>query len=149
MGFGVDYNKAPKGNVDIGWYEAIIETAEEGATQNGAPYLNIVLTVRNDVDQPCQDGTIYYPLYLKGSPSADDAACNGYSSKQVQGLSRAAELPNGQQYSSIQEWCDALVGRPVRIEVYEDTYEGKTKIKSRYPGVSKRLPCEHKADVPF
>lgn len=149
MGFGVDYSKAPSGSVDIGWYEAIIKTAEEGATQNGAPYINVVLTVRNDVDQPCQDGTIYYPMYLKSNPSDDDLACNGYSAKQIQGLSRAAELPNGKQYSSIQGWCDELVNRPVRIEVYPDEYEGKVRNKSRYPGVSKRLPCEHKAEVPF
>lgn len=144
MAFGVDYNKAPQGGlIPKGEYEVVIKSADEDISNSGTVFLNIPLIVRNDVEQPYKDAYIWHKLWKKKDPSPEDLACDGYSYKQIQSLSKAAELPNGQNYASIVDWCEALKGLPIRVTVDHETYNDKISARVKFQNETKHKPCNH------
>ncbi|HPK26830.1 MAG TPA: DUF669 domain-containing protein, partial [Anaerolineaceae bacterium] len=114
MGFGIDYNQASSAElIPAGEYEVIIKDAFEDISKSGTVFFNVPLIIRNDVEQAYQNAYIWHKLWKKKEPTAEDLACDGYSFKQIQNLSKAAGLPNGKNYESIQKWGEDLAGKPV------------------------------------
>lgn len=144
MGFGVDYNQAPQTKlIPEGEYEVVIKSAYEDISNGGTVFFNVPLIVRNDVEQPYQDAYIWHKLWKKKDPTPEDLACDGYSYKQIQGLSKAAELPNGKNYATLTEWGEDLKGLPIRVVVEHDTYNGKTNARVKYLNETNHAPCNH------
>lgn len=120
MNLTVDYNAVQEAGMKSGEYEVIV-SEYKGKVQKswGAEQHEIVLTVRNDINQPCKNALIFlnyseeflqqYP-FLWNNPS------------------KALGLPNGQTYSNYEEIFSAWVGRPakVTVEVTKDEKNGKT-----------------------
>ena len=127
-----------------GEYECRIERAIETATNRGTPYLDILLRVRRDVEQPEQGRRIDHALWPKKTPDAADKAFGGYSAKQILALSEAAGLPSGRSYQGFDDWCDDLTGRLVRVTVYHDTYQGAANARVRWVNAT-RYPDEAQA----
>ena len=147
MSFGIDYSQAADADIPDGKYEMVIKYAGEDVTKgNQTPYINVTMVVRNDVDQPQKNRYFRHSIWHKKEPSQADLACSGYSFKQIQSLSKAAGLPNGKEYSDIEDWCDDLGGKPVLVTVEHEEYpegSGKKHARARWINESKQLPCRH------
>ena len=144
MSFKVDHSQAASGELPEGEYEAVIKYAGEDATKiSRTEYINVTMVVRNDIDQPCKNRTIRHSIWHKKEPSPADVACGGYSSKQIQSLSKAVGLPNGKEYDNLEDWCEDLANKPVRITVEKEEYQGQTHSRVKWVNESKTLPCKH------
>ena len=132
MAFSTSYEDMGPELVPEGDYETVIENAMETATQRGYPYISVRCRIRGDVPQDCRGKLIFYDLWPKKNPTQEDEAVNGYSFKQIMSLSRAAELANGAHFSGMDDWCDALVGRAVRLSVEHSEYNGRTSARVKW-----------------
>ncbi|MFA6930866.1 MAG: DUF669 domain-containing protein [Lentisphaeria bacterium] len=145
MEFTTDYSDVDEGGIlPIGEYEAIIKYAGEDTVQTtGTVYINVTMVARNDVEQPCKNKYIWHKLWHRKEPTPADVKLGGYSSKQINALSKSAGLPNGKKYASLAEWCEELGGKCVRITVEHEEYKGKTQAKVKWVNESKHPECRH------
>lgn len=143
------FNIVPEGE-----YEFIITACGISTTRGGTEYIDIQLTVRNDVAQHGCNRVVYSPIWRAKQPEPKDAACDGFMANQINRISRAADLTNGKSYGSINEWCADLVGKPLRATVYHDEYNGQTNArvrnmnKTNFPDVQHRGPVYGAATAP-
>lgn len=145
MSFRVDHSQAAD-LLPAGEYEAVIKYAGEAVTEGGKEYIAVTLIIRNDVDQKQKNRSIRHSIWHKKEPSPADIACGGYSSKQIQSLSKAAGLPNGKEYGNLEDWCEDLANKPVRITVEHEEYpegSGTFHARVRWINESRALPCRH------
>lgn len=121
--FQVNYEEASEGfgKIEDGKYEVLITQASEGATQGGSEYIDVRFTIRNDVQQKHANQIIFHKIWKSKETGQ-------YVMGMVQQLAKYAQLPNGQQYATIQDFFNALLGRPLVVEVKneESEYNGKT-----------------------
>jgi hypothetical protein len=148
MGFDIDYKEASEGSnlLPVGEYETVIKFAGEDVTKSGTVYISVILVVRNDVEQRYQNKVIFHALWMRISPSPADASVGGYSVKQIQTLSKAAGLPNGKKYDSVQDWYDDLKGKVIRVTIKHEEYpegSGIFNAKVNYVNPSKFPECKH------
>ena len=147
MAFSVDYNKASEGTglIPSGTYETIIREPHLDMTRRTQEvYISIPLVIRNDITQPYQNGILWYSMRQKRKdPDAADIACDGYSAKMIHTLSRAAGLPNGKAYGSIENWLADLHGKLIRISVKHRTENGKTFYDYGFPEQTKFTTNNH------
>lgn len=144
MGFTVNHKEAAGGGIiPAGEYEVIIKDAFAGKTAGGASCINLRLTIRNDCGQELADRTIYDSLYKRREPEQADLAVDGYSAKQIQSLSKAAGLPDGKNYSGLEEWMEDLTGRLLRVTVEHENYNGKEKDRVKWRNETQRPNCTH------
>ena len=145
MAFQTDYSEVSEG-FDVlpeGEYECIIKYAGEDATRGGTVYMGVTLVVRNDIDQKGKNAYIWHHIWQRKEPTPADNACGGYSSKQIQSLSKAAHLPNGKKYETLSDWADELKNKVVRVTVEHDEYQGKTNVKVKWVNESRVPECKH------
>lgn len=145
MGFSVNHEEASSGATLIpeGEYEVVIKAAFEDTTKKGTVYINIPLIVRNDVEQKFQNAYIWHALWKRKEPTAEDRGCGGYSTKQIQTLSKMAGLENGKKYEGLEDWCDDLKHRMIRITVKHEEYNGNVSAKVGYVNESKHQKLKH------
>lgn len=144
MGFGVNYDEASAGLLPAGIYECLIDTAKKTVTQNGTPVIDVRMIIRNDVEKnQRKNARIYHSLWMRKEPTAADNACEGFSAKQIQSLSKAAGLPNGKAYESIDQWCEDLPGKLVLVTTEHETYKDKPRSKVRWVNETKHPECKH------
>lgn len=144
MGFTINHKEAASGGIlPKGEYEVIIKDAHVGATNSGTPCINFRLTVRNDCGQEYANYTIYDSLYKRKDPTPEDMAVDGYSSKQIQTLSKAAGLQDGKSYSGIDEWAADLIGKLLRVTIQHEDYNGKTNARVQWRNETKYPNCAH------
>jgi hypothetical protein len=145
MAFGVDYTKASEGTdlLPEGEYEVIIKYAGESATRGGRMYINVTCVIRNDVDQKFKNKYVWYSIWQKKEPTPADLNCGGYSSKQIQNLSKAVKLPDGKKYENIANWCDDLKNRVFKVTIEHEEYKGQTQAKVKWTNETKYPECHH------
>lgn len=162
MAFSVNHEEAAAVEMKpAGDYECVVCDARQTTTTKGTPVISIKLAIRTDVPNPAT-GILFHNLWMKKEPTAADNACEGYSAKQIQSLSKAAGLPNGKNYPSIEAWCADLLTKPVRATLEHEEYNGRTieRVKwvneTQFPKVADpamqdftELPDEAIGDVPF
>ena len=146
MAYTTNYADVPDGNelIPAGEYECIIKYAGEDSTKGGTVYMGVTLVVRNDINQPCKNKYIWHHIWQKKEPSPNDLACSGYSSKQINAVSKAAKLPNGKSYDTLTDWADELKNKCVRVTVEHEEYQGKTNARVKWINESKCPDCRHK-----
>ena len=127
MGFTNDYSKAqkPNGVKPEGDYEVIIVKAEERQTKGGKTGLNLSMVIRNDVDQKYKDGYLFHTLWKRKEPTAADLQVKGYGFNQVMALGKAAGLPDGKDYASLEDFLKDLIGKSVRVHLVHEEYKGE------------------------
>lgn len=132
------YSLPPEGE-----YECMIEQAAESATLKLTPFLDIRLRIRTDVPNPCA-GILFHRIWKKRQPTPADIACEGYVAWQVQSLSKAAQLPDGKEYATLDDWCADLIGRCIRVTVEHEEYNGRKRARVQHVDVSEvqSLPPE-------
>lgn len=131
MAFGTNYEGIPQGGglVPQGDYEAIITNAEIRQTKNGKYKVGLTLTIRNDIQQDCQNRVLFIDIWRKREPTPADEQVDGFNFAQLMAVSRAAQIPSGQSFESLEQFLQALCGRCLIATVKHETYNGETTAK--------------------
>ena len=131
MAFGTNYEGIPTGGglVPQGNYETIITNAEIRQTKNGKYKVGLTLTIRNDIQQECQNRVLFIDIWRKREPTAADEQVDGFNFAQLMAVSRAAQIPSGQSFESLEQFLQALCGRCLIATVKHETYNGETTAK--------------------
>ncbi|MBK0347862.1 DUF669 domain-containing protein [Aerococcaceae bacterium zg-ZJ1578] len=121
MTFQYDFNDKYEAGLKDGEYEVVIRNAVESVTKGGAEYIDMPLVVRNDVQQPGQNGLIFHKIWKA-------KATGVYDKRALNTIGFAADMNQSKQYSSLAEVLQDLQGRPckVRVRNEESEYNGKT-----------------------
>ncbi|MBR5513701.1 MAG: DUF669 domain-containing protein [Ruminococcus sp.] len=144
MGFSTDYTEVSSFDlIPKGEYEVIIKGIEERTTQNGATGLNLTLVIRNDVEQKFQNRLIFHTLWKRKEPTQADMQVQGYSFKQIMSLAKAANLPSGKSYETVNDLCADLINHVMRVTIDHDTYNGNTRENVKFMNQSRFLECKH------
>ena len=133
MNFKVDYDAA-NNLVAPGSYECLIVEASTNATSGGTLYFSVRMVIRSDVEQPHKGRIIFHRIWRKKEPTAEDMTVDGYSFKQLMSLCRAAQLPNGKSYASLDDLGNDLAGRDLKVTVEHEfnQYCGETEVKVKW-----------------
>lgn len=132
MAFGTNYDNIPQGGGELvpeGFYECIITNAEIRKTQNGKYKVGFMLTIRNDIQQPCANRVLFLDIWRKREPTPADEQVDGFNFAQLMAVSRAAKIPSGQNFESLEQFLQALTGRLLIAEVRHEEYNGKTQVR--------------------
>lgn len=129
-----------------GTYEVIVDKVSERYTKNNKPYINLILTIRNDVNNPVKGGKLFAALYKKKEPTQADLSVDGYSAAQIQAWCKAANFENGRNFESLKAVCDALQGALVRVQVTHDEYNGTVRERvENFPIATNHPDCKHQS----
>ena len=144
--FSTNYDEIGNGSelLPEGRYEVIIKTAQLNATKNETPYIDVRMVIRNDVEQKYQNKYIFHSIWKKREPSPQDLNVDGYSFKQLMSLAKAAKLPSGKNYGSIEELCADFVGKCVIAEIeHKEDNSGKMRERVKFCYESAFPNCKH------
>lgn len=139
MAFRTNTSKASEGNSikPEGDYEVIIDSAEIRVTAGGKENINLVYVIRNDVGQEYRNGLIFHSIWKKNEPNPDDMSIGGFNYAQLMAVANAARLPDGKEYADLNEFLAELEGKPIKVHLYHNDYNGKT-----YEKVNRHMPTE-------
>ncbi len=149
MGFKANWSEAaqPDSLKPEGDYECLIAKAEERDYTNSKgeekTCLNISFVIRNDVEQGYKNGYIFHTLWKRIEPTENDMQVNGYGFNQVMALGKAAGLPDGKDYDSLEQFLGELVKKPVRVTVKHEEYNGKMQERVSWLNPTKYPTVKH------
>lgn len=144
MGFSTDYTEVSSFDlIPKGEYEVIIKSIEERTTQNGATGLNLTLVIRNDVEQKFQNRFIFHTLWKRKEPTQADMQVQGYSFKQIMSLAKAADLPSGKSYETVNDLCKDLVSHVIRVTLDHEKYNGEDRERVKFMNQTRFPECKH------
>lgn len=127
MAFGTNYSAAADyGIIPQGEYECIITNAEVRQTPSQKWKVSLTLTIRNDVQQGCQNRVLFMDIWRKKEPNANDAQVEGFNFAQLMNIAKAAAIPDGTNFESLADFLRTLVGRLLRVTVTHRAYGGRT-----------------------
>ena len=133
MGFKANWSEAAQSNSlkPEGDYECLIAKAEECDYTNSKgeekTCLNISFIIRNDVEQGYKNGHIFHTLWKRRKPTENDMQVNGYGFNQVMTLGKAAGLPDGKDYDSLEQFLEELIKKPVRVTIKHGEWNGEKR----------------------
>ena len=118
MVFTLNHEEAFEGSskIEDGTYEVFIEKAYEDATPNGAEFMNFWMRIRNDIKQPSQNQVIFHRVW-KGKETRK------YHTGMINTLAKAAQLPNGKSYNSMEDLLGDFVNKPLKVTVKNEKSE--------------------------
>lgn len=116
MSFTVDYKNTGIEPIKPGEYEVFPVKYDIQAAQSGNMRVIVNYEIRSDVDQPGQGQEIKF----------DNFTVTENSIWRFNQASKAAGMPDGITFGTIEEWASAFMKRSVRVVVGERTYDGKT-----------------------
>ncbi len=144
MGFSTNYeNVDDYGLVPAGMYEVVIRNIEERTTKNGKTGLNLYLVIRNDVEQKQQNRYLFHTLWKRKEPTQADMQVQGYGFNQLMQLAKAAKLPSGKAYETVEELCKDLMRRPLLVKVKHGEWSGQLREEIERIEESKFPQCNH------
>ncbi|EOO33941.1 hypothetical protein IIU_02681 [Bacillus cereus VD133] len=120
--FKVDHSQAIEFEIiKPGEYEVTVVNYELKQAESGNNRVIVDYEIRSDVDQPFQGQKILF----------DNFTVTDKAMWRFQAASKAAQFPDGMQFSSYKEWADTFLNKPLRLVVGEREYNGK-----KYPQVN-------------
>lgn len=147
MGFSTNYENIGSGNelLPVGNYEVIVKSAAPNVTKNGVPYLDIRMVIRNDIaGQRYQNKYIFHSIRRKKEPSPLDMQVDGYSFKLLMGLAKAAKLPAGKDYATVEDLCRDFVNKCVNVEIeHQADSSGKLRERVKFCYPTDHPDCRH------
>ncbi|MGN1112291.1 MAG: DUF669 domain-containing protein [Acutalibacteraceae bacterium] len=145
MGFKANQAEASQGSniKPEGDYECIISRWTEKDSKSGSKGLNFAFIVRNDVEQAYKNAYIWHTLWKHKKPTEADMQVNGYGFGQIMAMGKAAGLPDGKEYESLEEFCNDLINKPIRVTLRHEEYNGKIQERVSYVNPSKFPQCNH------
>lgn len=128
MAFGTNYEGIPTGGglVPQGNYETIITNAVISQTKNGKYKVSFMLTIRNDIQQNCQNRVLFIDIWKRREPTPADEQVDGFNFAQLMNIAKAAAIPDGTNFESLADFLRTLVGRLLRVTVTHRAYGGRT-----------------------
>lgn len=108
-----------------GEYEMIINRASETATKNGAESLQIDLIVRNDLDKVpslLETNAKYHNRHVFND-NWKRKKTGQYDIQSFQYILQAVGVPEGTRIATIDDFINALVGKPVKVYVKKEDNE--------------------------
>lgn len=133
------------GGIQDGTYETVITKFEESATQSGTEFVDVRLTVRNDIDQKYKNNIVFHRIWKA-------KATQKYDMRFFNTIGSAAQLQQGKQYKSIEELFQDFLGKPVRVTVKNETSEYNSKTyenlnvkrweKTKFPELAHKFKTE-------
>ena len=115
-----------------GTYEMLIEKAEIELDNKQRERINVQAVIRNDVSQPSQNAKFFHSIYRNKQPSEMDAQTDGFSFKSIMQIAKAANLPAGKDYPTLAALLADFVKRPVKVQIYHDTYQDKKTSRVKF-----------------
>ena len=106
-------------------YEMIVFDAKEDTNKNGKKRIVIDYVVRNDVQQDKQNSHLWDEQY----PSKDTGK---YHIGVLMGKVKALGIQEGKSYASLDALLKDMIGRPAKIRVKLEEYNGNHYSKVRY-----------------
>lgn len=130
-----DYSNNNHGDFEplpTGTYEVIISKAAERQTRSGAESLQLQLTVRNDLDNLNVDQKKYHNRIVFVD-NWKRRATNEYDIDNFQYILEAIKVPQGTQLDTIDDFCKAVTGKPVKVYIKksQDKYNGEVRDVNR------------------
>ena len=157
-GFTLDFNNVYSGGLRDGQYEVIVTGVQETQTKAGKDYIEVVLAVRNDIQQPSQNSLIFHKLW-----KAKDTG--KYNFTMVNTISSALGLEDKKHYKDLQDLFNDMKRKPALVTVKsEESPDGKytnVEVKSwrttKFPNVAHQFKSDGKTtrvtieedDLPF
>lgn len=126
-----------------GDYECIVGKIEERVNKNGKESLNVLLVIRNDVEQGYKNGFIFHQMWKRKQPTELDNQVKGYSFSQIMTLGKACGLPDGKEYESLEQFCNELINKPVRVTLTHQEWNGQTQERVDWLNVTKFPDVKH------
>lgn len=127
--FTTDYSNNNGGNsvLPAGEYECVINSVAEQATKSGAESIHFDLIVRNDLDQAMPETNGKHHNQHVWLDEWKRRKTNQYDMGNIQYFVEAAGIPEGTQITSIEQFCQLMYHKPVKIKlsVDESEYQGK------------------------
>lgn len=156
MAFKTNSSKASEGSSikPEGDYEVLIDSAkiEDFPKADGTTTQRIKLkyVIRNDVEQKYKNAYLFNDIWKKKEPNEDDLSVDGFNFAQLMAVSDAARLPDNKEYESVSAFLAELVGKPVKVHLCHNLYNGKTyeKIDKHYPTDFPKVAHKSKAPAP-
>ena len=159
MAFKTNSSKASEGGnlKPEGYYEIIIESAkiEDHTKPDGTPTqrINFRYRVRNDVDQHYKNACIFHTIWKVSEEKVtkDDLSVDGFNFGNLMAVWQAAtKIPGEKEYESVLAFHAELVGKPVKVHLYHNFYNGKTyeKIDEHKPTDFPNVAHKAKAAAP-
>lgn len=149
MAFRMNSSKASEGGISLkpeGYYEVIIDSAETKTIQSsGKQCVSLTYIIRNDVQQKYQNGLIFHSVWKKKEPNEDDMQVGGFNFGQLMAIASAAKLPDDKEYASLGDFLAELSGKPMKVHLYHDDYNGKTYEKIDLHQPTEYPEIKHKA----
>lgn len=118
MGFlKTDYsNTGDFAPLPVGDYECIVSAATVKPTSTGKQMVSVKLTIREDVEQQGQKRNFFDNLVVQDNMM--------WKFNQV---SKAAQLPEGEEIASVEDFAQAILYKPVVIRNKHEVYNGETQ----------------------
>ncbi len=132
MSFKVNTDLADESNLKPeGEYEVIITKWKYKTTKNEKMAVNFFYVIRNDVEQPYKNGYIFNDVWKRPFPLPEDKETDGYNCNILMGIASAVKIPSGAEFESFEKFLDSLIGKPVRVVLYHETWQNKINEKVR------------------
>lgn len=150
MGFKTDTSQAQQG-YDIkpeGDYECILIKCEERTTKNGATGLNFSMVIRNDVNQPFQNGYIFHTVWKRKQPTKYDEQVNGYGFGQIMAMAQACQLEDGKEYETLEDFLIELLKKPLKATLRHEEYNGRMQERVSFVNPTDYPEVKHKFKEP-
>ncbi|MER1998397.1 MAG: DUF669 domain-containing protein [Lysinibacillus sp.] len=106
--------------IAIGDYEVTVVNTVLGKSTNGNNKITVDYEIRSDVPQAHQGQKIQF----------DNFTITENAMWRLQSISKAAQFPQGMEFSSYKEWADTLLGKHLIVTVGHREYNG-----NKYPEV--------------
>ena len=102
-------------SVPDGTYDAVIDSVEFRATNNGKRYIEASCRIR--ADQGVPQLRVPYKIWKAKNPGKDDIAVGGYLAFQLFNLADAAGIPAETNYNTMEDLFADLEGLPISVTV--------------------------------
>ena len=133
-----------EGGIVDGDYEVIITKVDEEATKGGTEYVDVRLTIRNDIDQKHKNQVIFHKIWKA-------KATGKYNMKSFNTLGAAAQLQKT-SFSTFEELLNEFVGKVLKVRVKNETSESngqtyenlnvKNMKKTEFPNVQHQFKTD-------
>ncbi|GED28673.1 hypothetical protein BAG01nite_47750 [Brevibacillus agri] len=124
--------------VPEGVYEAIITRVNITTFSSGNPGLNLMLTIRTDVEQPCGNRKLFDNLVLVES-----------SMYKYDLVAEATGFPEDQEITSLEQFRDYILHKPVQVKVlHEPDKYNPEKTRERISTYKKGLELSEDTELP-
>lgn len=143
MNFNINYEEIDNYTVKPGKYEAVVKSATINENKNGKQRIQIVLTIRNDVEQAGKNKCYFYDIYKALDPSPNDNAIGGFIFSFVMKIAQACSIPANSTFESLDDLLKALVDKPVLMTVGTEKWNGRTYEKVTNVEQTQNTDCRH------